>query len=59
MSYKNDIVLDPFNGAGTTCIAAGKAHRQYVGIDINEEYNTLAKRRITNATAQTSLKKYL
>lgn len=58
-TLKSDIVIDPFNGAGTTCIAAAKANRQYVGIDINEEYNKLAKRRIKNETDQTSLERFI
>lgn len=34
----NGVVLDPFCGSGTTCIAAEKVNRNYVGIDINKEY---------------------
>ena len=45
-SYKNDIVLDPFNGAGTTTVVAKKAGRRYLGIDISEEYCTTAEKRI-------------
>lgn len=37
-SYKNDIVLDPFNGAGTTTVVAKKAGCRYLSIDISEEY---------------------
>ncbi|MDI1496324.1 MAG: N-4 cytosine-specific DNA methylase [Cenarchaeum symbiont of Oopsacas minuta] len=37
-SFKNDIVLDPFVGAGTTCVVAKKTGRHYVGIDISKEY---------------------
>ena len=29
-SYKNDIVLDPFNGAGTTTLVAWKLHRRFI-----------------------------
>jgi DNA modification methylase len=39
-------VLDPFSGAATTGIAALKHGRKYIGIDINEDYNELAKDRI-------------
>ena len=45
-SFKNDIVLDPFMGAGTTAIAAIKASRQYVGYEINADYVALANERI-------------
>ena len=39
-------VLDPFSGAATTGIAALKHGRKYIGIDVNEDYNELAKERI-------------
>jgi DNA modification methylase len=45
-SAEGDVVLDPFSGAGTTGIAALKNGRKYVGIDLNEEYNELARKRI-------------
>ena len=37
-SYKNDVILDPFNGVGTTTLVAHQLDRQYIGIDISEEY---------------------
>ncbi|NYT07676.1 MAG: site-specific DNA-methyltransferase [Methanomicrobiales archaeon] len=37
-SYQNDLVLDPFNGAGTTTLAAWKNDRRFIGIDISPEY---------------------
>ena len=40
------IVLDPFNGSGTTCVAAAKLKRNYIGIDISEKYCDIAKKRI-------------
>jgi len=58
-SLKNDIIVDPFNGSGTTCIAAAKTHRKYIGIDISEEYTKLAKQRIKNELSQTSLSNFL
>lgn len=39
-------VLDPFSGAATTGIAALKHGRKYIGIDVNEEYIELSKKRI-------------
>ena len=45
-SYKNDIVLDPFIGSGTTALAAIKTERNYVGFEISEEYCKLAEKRI-------------
>ena len=41
-----DIVLDPFNGSGTTGVAAKRLGRKYIGIDNVEEYLELSKRRI-------------
>ncbi len=37
-SYKNDIVLDPFNGAGTSSVAAWKLGRRFIGIDVSRQY---------------------
>jgi len=46
LTNKGDIVLDPFNGSGTTCVAAKNLGRQYVGIEINPDYVELANQRI-------------
>jgi len=43
------VVLDPFVGSGTTALAAIQLGRNHVGIDINEEYVQLARKRITEA----------
>lgn len=45
-SKEGEIVLDPFNGSGTTCVAAKFLKRNYLGIDISKEYNNIAKGRI-------------
>lgn len=45
-SYAGDVVLDPFNGSGTTCIAAQNTARHYVGYEISEEYCHLAEERL-------------
>ena len=45
-SYKDDIVLDPFNGVGTTTVVAKLLKRKYIGIDISDEYCKVAKKRI-------------
>ena len=47
-SYEGDVILDPFCGSGTTCIAAIQNNRRYIGYDIKEEYIELSKRRINN-----------
>jgi site-specific DNA-methyltransferase (adenine-specific) len=45
-SFKDDIILDPFMGSGTTAISALKSERKFVGYDISEEYINLANNRI-------------
>ncbi len=54
-SFKNDIVLDPFIGSGTTGIAALKSERKFVGYDINEDYVKLAKKRLSKIINQHKL----
>ena len=48
-SFKNDIVLDPFNGVGTTTKVAKQTERKYLGIDMSEEYCKKAEKRIKEA----------
>ncbi len=45
-SYKNDIILDPFNGVGTTTAIAKRLSRRYIGIDISKEYCDMAIKRL-------------
>jgi DNA modification methylase len=45
-SYQDDIILDPFNGVGTTTLVASLNNRRYLGIDISEEYCKKAKERL-------------
>jgi len=45
-TFEGDVVLDPFVGSGTTCIAALKTKRRYVAYDIDKRYCNLAERRI-------------
>jgi len=47
-SYKNDIILDPFNGAGTTTAVASKLNRRFLGIDTSEQYCSTATERLKN-----------
>ncbi len=46
-SYVGDVVLDPFAGSGTTCVAAKQIERHYVGYEISEEYCQLAQSRLS------------
>ena len=43
---EGDLILDPFNGSGTTGVAALKLNRKYIGIDNNLEYLEITKKRI-------------
>ena len=45
-SNEGDTVLDPFFGAGTTGLVAKKHNRKFIGIEINESYAEMAKKRI-------------
>ena len=45
-TYRDDLVLDPFMGSGTTAIAAMRTDRHYVGYDTEESYIALAEERI-------------
>jgi DNA modification methylase len=46
MSDADDLILDPFCGSGTTCVAAKKLGRKYIGIDISEKYCQIARDRL-------------
>lgn len=46
LSYKEDVVMDPFNGSGTTCLAAEMLGRPWIGLDISKNYCEVARERI-------------
>ena len=50
-SKENDIVLDCFSGSGTTCVAAKKLNRRFVGIEINTEYHKISIDRLNGVLA--------
>lgn len=41
-TWTTDVILDPFNGSGSTCQAAALLGRRYVGYDVSQEYVDLA-----------------
>ena len=47
-SYVNDVVLDPFMGSGTTAISCIDLKRQYLGVEIHQEYIDMAENRIAS-----------
>ena len=54
-SNENDVVLDSCMGSGTTCVAAIKEKRKYIGIEQNPEYFETAKKRIELELSQPTL----
>lgn len=54
-SYKEDIILDPFNGVGSTTVVAKMLGRKYVGIDISDEYCKVAEQRIKDLKSKMGL----
>ncbi len=48
-SNKNDVVFDPFMGSGTTGVACKNLNRNFVGIELDEDYFNIAKKRIEEA----------
>jgi site-specific DNA-methyltransferase (adenine-specific) len=51
-TFRDEIVLDPFCGSGTTCLAAIKAGRHYVGYENVPDYVKLAEKRIDEYSRQ-------
>ena len=45
-SFRGDTILDPFCGAGTTCVAARRHGRRFVGIDVSSTYCKAAEKRL-------------
>jgi site-specific DNA-methyltransferase (adenine-specific) len=46
LTYKNDIVLDPFAGSGTSLVSAVINDRRWIGIELSEEYLKVANKRV-------------
>jgi site-specific DNA-methyltransferase (adenine-specific) len=47
-TFGGDVVLDPFCGSGTTCLAAKRLERHFVGYEINPDYVRLAESRLAD-----------
>lgn len=48
VSNPGDIIMDPFMGSGSTCVAAALSNRRYIGIELSDEYYKIAQTRIDN-----------
>jgi site-specific DNA-methyltransferase (adenine-specific) len=54
LTYKNDIVLDPFMGSGTSAVAAELLGRRWLGIELSPNYTNIANERISMAIKERS-----
>jgi len=52
---EGDIVLDPFNGTGTTVVAAKRLGRKYIGIEIDKNYVTIAEEKLRSISADSHI----
>jgi site-specific DNA-methyltransferase (adenine-specific) len=46
LTYKNDLVLDPFAGSGTSMVAAETLNRRWIGIELSPNYSKVANERV-------------
>jgi site-specific DNA-methyltransferase (adenine-specific) len=54
-SFKDDIVIDPFMGSGTTALTVWKSQGRYIGYENNATYFHKAQNRLSVAQAQMNL----
>lgn len=57
-SNKNDVVLDPFLGSGSTSVTAKKLNRHYIGIEQNNQYCVWAEKRLEMADLDKTIQGY-
>jgi site-specific DNA-methyltransferase (adenine-specific) len=53
-SWKGALVLDPFCGSGSTCVAASQLGRNWIGVDIDQHYVEIAEKRVAEEGAATA-----
>jgi len=51
-SREGDVVLDPFCGSATSCVAAKMLSRNYIGIELSEEYHKIATQKVETAALE-------
>lgn len=54
-TYRNDVVLDPFAGSGTTLLAAERLDRRWVGYETEQGYIDIFNKRLTSSEMQSSM----
>jgi site-specific DNA-methyltransferase (adenine-specific) len=54
-SNNGDLILDPFCGSGTTCVAAELLGRKWIGIELDPKYCDIARKRVKEAQEQFAL----
>lgn len=57
-SKSGDLVLDPFNGSGTTTVVAKKLGRHYVGVELDQKYCCFAQKRLDLADRDGTIQGY-
>ncbi len=58
LTYKGDVVLDCFNGSGTTCFVAAALGRRFIGIDLSPLCCESARKRLATLDGMTEAEKY-
>lgn len=58
-SKEGDTILDPFMGSGTTGVVAKRFNRNFIGIEIDEEYFQIAQKRIESTKVEENFLKFL
>lgn len=58
LSFKDDIVLDPFVGSGTTLVAAKMLNRKYIGFELSPNYFAIAQQRLKQINIPEKLSLY-
>ncbi len=50
-SNENDLILDPFSGSGTTAVVCTNSNRNFIGVELDQEYKDLSEKRLSLTTS--------